>query len=668
MPQLRFALFFLLFQCGQPCCAAEAPLRPAIETFFENPAFSGALLAPNGKLLAVRIGAPGRRDGLAVVDLAGGGARPVARFADADINHFQWVNNERLVFDLRDRQLGQGELDRGPGMFAVNSDGSNLRQLVSRQGEGGTYTMGSPTAPRLLPWRTALLSHVGAQDSEFIYVASPEVHGNDVLRVGLLRLNTVTGRSSTVSGPPSVHQWLLDQQGVPRLAVGFERDQKVVYYRDPAASDAWRELARFPLYGAHSGQFEPLAFGPDGSLYVDSAGSDDMSAVRTLDLASGKVNPKALITTTGYDFRGRLITNQSSVLGMRFLTDTESTMWFDPAMKAVQAAVDAKLPATVNLVSVARRAETPWVLVEAFSDVLPRTVMLYNTQTGKLDKVGDTYPSIVPAQMGHQEMVRYKARDGLEIPAWLTLPPGEKRTGLPLVVLVHGGPYVRGGQWGWKADAQFLATRGYAVLEPEYRGSTGFGAAHFRAGFKQWGLAMQDDIADGARWAIAKGLVDPKRICIAGASYGGYAVLMGLLKDPDLFRCGIDWVGVTDINLLYTGHWSFRSDLSERWKDYGMPELVGDPVKDAEQLKATSPLLQAARITQPLLMAYGGADRRVPLYHGKKFYDAVKATNPRVEWIEYPEEGHGWALSKNRIDFWGRVEKFLDREIGKGPQ
>jgi dipeptidyl aminopeptidase/acylaminoacyl peptidase len=223
---------------------------------------------------------------------------------------------------------------------------------------------------------------------------------------------------------------------------------------------------------------------------------------------------------------------------------------------------------------------------------------------------------------------------------------------------------VRGKSWGWDPQVQFLASRGYAVLEPEYRGSTGFGSKHFRAGWKQWGLKMQDDIADGTRWAAAQGYADPKRVCIAGASYGGYATLMGLINDPDLYQCGIDWAGVTDINLLYDGHWNFTSDLPDGWKQYGMPSLVGDQVKDAEQLKATSPLLQAARIKQPLLLAYGGADQRVPLPHGTKFYKAVKETNPNVEWIEYEEEGHGWALPKNRVDFWSRVEKFLDKNIG----
>jgi dipeptidyl aminopeptidase/acylaminoacyl peptidase len=203
------------------------------------------------------------------------------------------------------------------------------------------------------------------------------------------------------------------------------------------------------------------------------------------------------------------------------------------------------------------------------------------------------------------------------------------------------------------------------VLEPSFRGTTGFGTAHYKAGFKQWGLAMQNDLADGARWAIEKGYVDPKRVCIAGASYGGYATLMGLVNDPDLYQCGVNWVGVSDINLMYSST-NHTNDMSDEWKRYGMPEMIGDRVKDAAQLKATSPIEQAARITRPLLLAYGGADQRVPIDHGTKFYRAVKRTNPQVEWVEYAAEGHGFRLPRNSIDFWSRVETFLDKHIGKG--
>ncbi|CAN7588064.1 prolyl oligopeptidase family serine peptidase [Pseudoduganella sp. LjRoot289] len=650
---------------AQPAAAipakAQSPVPP-VEDFFSNPEFSAAQLSPSGRYLAAKLAGNSGRERLAVVDLAGGGVSAVASFSNADVGRFAWVNDERLLFDTADKQLGQGDLRYAPGLYAANRDGTQFRQLASRSG-GPQNTTGSSISGRVLPWYTYMLDQAGAQDSDEVYVTSVKSTGpGQIEYVDLQRLNTRNGYVTTINRPGDARSWLLDSKGEPRLVTTVEKGISSVQYRDPDTK-AWRTLASFGQFIGGKGSFRPLAFGPDGTLYVVSHARKDKSAVHSYDLASAKVNEKPLVELEGFDFNGRLIMGRDKLLGVRFLTDAQGTRWFDPAMQAVQADVDAQLPGTVNLISLPARPETPNMLVEAYSDVQPRVFLLYDSATKKLSKVGDSRPKIKAAQMGQQALVHYAARDGLKIPAWLTLPKGKDKN-LPLVVLVHGGPYVRGGQWGWHADAQFLASRGYAVLEPEYRGSTGFGEAHFRAGWKQWGLKMQDDIADGTRWAIAQGIADGKRVCIAGASYGGYATLMGLVNDPDLYKCGINWAGVTDIKLMYTGHWSFRSDLPEAWKQYGMPHLIGDLEKDAEQLKATSPLEQAARIKQPLLLAYGGADLRVPIYHGKKFRDAVKETNPQVEWVQYDEEGHGWALPKNRYDFWTRVEQFLARHIG----
>ena len=666
---LIFARSILLAALAAGFCTAQAqaPVRPPVAHFFQTAPYTDPKLSPNARFVAVRTAVEGRREGLAVINLEDGSVTAVAGFADVDIDDFMWINNERLVFDTTNRQIDNGDLDRAPGLFGINRDGSGYKQLVLREGEADGVIQGSnsnikPTP--LLKWNHFMLMQPGAQDSDFVYVINPSFDGAEMKYVDLKRLNTNTGRATGVARPPNTRSWLLDQKGEPRIAVALDRNIQTVHYRDPATSE-WRALVSFNIFAdKNSDAFTPLAFGPDGTLYVETNAGRDKSAVHTFNFATGKVNPEAKIDAADYDFDGHLIVNQEKLLGMRLTTDAESTMWFDPAMKAVQAAVDASLPATANLISVAARAEAPHVLVESFSDVAPRSFMVYNTQTKVFRKIGATRPHIVPSQMGRQQAVRYKARDGLDIPALLTLPANSSGKNLPLVVLVHGGPYVRGASWGWNADSQFLASRGYAVLEPEFRGSTGFGNAHFRAGWKQWGLAMQNDVADGAKWAIKQGIVDPKRICIAGASYGGYAALMGLLNDPDLFKCGVNWVGVTDINLLYDGAW-YRQDMSDRSRKYGMPELVGDQVRDAAQLKATSPLHQAARIKQPLLLAYGGADRRVPAFHGEQFYKAVKAHNNDVEWLYYPVEGHGWMLPKTREDFWRRVEKFLDRHIGQ---
>jgi dipeptidyl aminopeptidase/acylaminoacyl peptidase len=638
--------------------ATTAP--PPIEDFFGNPEFSGALLSPSGKFLAVRVGARGQRERLAVVDLSNMQIRVVGSFSDADIGEFTWVNDQRLSFSTTDRQSGLGDMRYAPGLYAVNRDGELFRQLVNRS----NTVVSNHTAREILPWNTYLLGQANGQDSDSVYVTHPKITGpGQIEYVDLQLLNTLNGHTKYVERPGDSVRWLLDNKGEPRVTVTRDKGVSTVHYRDPATQQ-WRKLVAFDTYTGSKGSFSPLAFGPDGTFYVVNQSGQDKTSVHTFDFATNTVTAKALIELQGYDFRGRLIMDQHKLLGVRYVTDGEDTMWFDPTMKAMQEKVNALLPSTVNLLTLPSKPESPWVLVNAYSDRVPRTTLVYNSATEAIVPVGASHPNIKAADMGQQSLIRYKARDGLEIPALLTLPNGQDKH-LPLVVLVHGGPYVRGASWGWNADAQFLASRGYAVLQPEFRGSTGFGARHFRAGWKQWGLKMQDDIADGAKWAAAQGIADAKRICIAGANYGGYAALMGLVNDPDVYQCGIDWAGMTDINLMYDGHWTFTSDLPEGWKQYGMPQLVGDQVKDADQLKATSPLEQAARIKQPLLLAYGGADRHVPLYHGTKFYNAVKTGNAQVEWVEYPEEGHGWALPKNRIDFWHRVERFLDKHIGQ---
>lgn len=639
------------------------PPAPAIADFFDNPAFSGALLSPSGKYLAVRMGGKGLRDRLGVITLSDNSVKVVGIFSDADVGAFDWVNDERLVFTAIDRDVGQADVRYAPGLFAVNRDGGKFRQLVSRSAKP-FFTNGDTFSHELLPWNTYMLGQRNDQTSDSIYVTYRAMSAPGQLDyVDLQRLNTTNGRIKSFNRPGDSRRWLLDNNGEPRLTITVEKGVNTVYYRDPADEQKWRKLVDYRTYTGGKGSFSPLAFGPDGTLYVVSHAGKDKSAVYTYDLAANKIADRPLIELVGYDFNGHLIFGKNKLLGVRQLTDGVDTTWLDDDMKAMQAKVDQMLPNTTNLLTLPTRPESPWVLVVAYSDKFPSRTMLYNSETQKMNLIGVSHPDIAPDRMGPQTLVHYKARDGLDIPALLTLPAGGGKN-LPMVVLVHRGPYTRGASWGWNPETQFLASRGYAVLQPEFRGSTGFGSRHFRAGWKQWGLKMQDDIADGTRWAIAQGYADASRVCIAGFDYGGYATLMGLINDPDLYKCGIDWAGVTDINLLYDGHWNFTSDLPEMWKQYGMPSLVGDQVKDAEQLKATSPLLQAARIKQPLLLAYGGADMRVPLPHGTKFYKAVKEGNPNVEWVEYEEEGHGWALPKNRIDFWGRVEKFLDKNIG----
>ena len=659
----RTALLCTLALSAATLQAAPAPTPT--EHFFDEAPVSSPRLSPSGRYLAIKVARPGMRDALAVVNLASGATNAVANFNDVDMGDFMWLNDERLVFDTTNRFVDTS-VSRAPGLFGINRDGSNRVQLVMREGDDYGVKQGENTNIKkreMLKWNHFMLEQRGADTSDFVYVTNPQHDGIAFGNVDLKKVHATTLRVQTVARPANVVDWMLDHKGEPRIATSIDKTIASVHYLDPATS-AWRVLASYNATTGGPGAFTPLAFGPDGTLYVVTYGDKDKAAVHTFDFATGKVNPSAKIVTDDYDFTGKLIFSKDKLLGMRMTTDAESTMWFDPAMKALQESIDVLLPATVNLLSVGTTSESPFVLVESYSDVAPTSYMVYNRDARTFLKIGSTRPNIVASQMGKQQAVRLKARDGLDLPAWLTLPSGSTGKNLPLVVLVHGGPWTRL-SWGWSPDSQFLAARGYAVLEPEFRGSTGYGEKHFLAGLKQWGLAMQNDVADATRWAIAQGIADPARICIAGASYGGYSTLMGLVNDPGLYKCGVSWVGVTDINQLIDAKWHVMDDISDRSRKYGLPELIGDKVTDAAQLKATSPLAQAARIKQPLLLAFGREDYRVPVHYGEQFHKALKPHNPNVDFVVYPDEGHGWRLQKTNVDFWNRVDTFLGKHIGK---
>ncbi|HEY1230471.1 MAG TPA: prolyl oligopeptidase family serine peptidase [Ramlibacter sp.] len=614
--------------------ASDPPVP--LENFFQNPAFAQPSFSPDGSFVAVGVAAKNGRVQLVVIDLANFSAKVVASYTDADVTMYQWINGERLVAAVTESDTAIGDMRFGTALFAVDRTGDNFRRLGRGAG--------------------AFFATTRRKDSDDIFVQRGETTpAGELHHTELYRLNTRTGRSTRLGGPDFVWNWVLDQNDEPRVAVTVRDGRRTILYRQPQSGD-WRELDARSLWD--TGGFQPYAILHDGTLLVTAREGGDTTNLYRFDLAGNRIG-EPIVAVQGYDFSGSLTFDDTHLLGVLYTGDATSQAWLDDELAALQKKVDALLPNTINVLSVPARGGRQKALVWAYSDRDPGTYYLYEAGSGALTLLGKRMRDIDPRRMGKVDLVRYKARDGLHNPAWLTLPPGGGKN-LPMVVLVHGGPYLRGRSWGWEAAAHFLASRGYAVLEPEFRGSTGFGYRHFRAGWKQWGLKMQDDIADGTRWAIAQGIADAGRICIAGASYGGYATLMGLVNDPDLYKCGIDWVGVTDIEMLYSVSWSDSSDV---WQVYGMPLLVGDRTKDAEQLKRTSPLQQASRINRPLLMAYGGNDRRVPIVHGTAFRDAVQKTNPDVEWIEYRLEGHGWLHVPNRIDFWTRVEKFLARHL-----
>lgn len=635
---------------GMAQTAASLP----VSAFFQDPLLGGAVLSPSGTAVALQVrSSPEARATLAVLDLTTMKVQPVAGFNDASVGYVRWLNDQRLIFGA-DTDSRWSSQRTGGGIYAVNRDGSNYRVIV-----GWDEWVRSTDVGRVhLPAGAALLLQQGAQRDDSIYVMEPDGSTRGGVRAWrLLRVSTDSAEIQRVPSPPDAQGWVLDRQGLPLTTVTARDRRASLHLRDPA-SGAWRKLRDFDRYLGDD--IRPLHVGPDGTLYVAARQGSDTLALHTLDLRSGELSKQPLLAVPGFDIEAQFVSTDDKLLGVRVQADAEITQWWDEDMKALQATVDELLPVTANRLTPPRRGNGPWLLLTSWSDVQPPRHYLFHRGTKKLTLLGAAQPGIAAAQMAQVDFVRFKARDGLEIPAYLTRPTGSAGRPLPLVVMVHGGPWVRGGYWGWEAEAQFLASRGYAVLAPEFRGSTGFGHRHFTAGLKQWGQAMQDDLADAARWAVAQGIADRQRIAVAGASYGGYAALMGLVRDGDLFRCAISLVGVSDITLLYD---EALGNVDDDWRLFGLKTLVGDPRTEAERLKAASPVQQAERIRNPVLLAYGRQDRRVPLVHGERIRDALKRHNAQVEYVVYDDEGHGLAKPVNRIDFWTRAEAFLGRHL-----
>jgi len=640
--------------------AAEQVLPP-VQDFFRPAQLSRAALSPDGMHVGALLTNDQQKSCLVVLELKKPIQSKVLTCYDQDqLKGFSWVSDKRLVYSVLDKDFDAQSRGVG-GIVAIDVDGGNERRLTTTKWNYSQESTGSNIASKLLSGKYEIydVPYDGTDDVIVSKWDYKEVRRS--FRISMLyRLNTRTQKMTQIVDhtPGDVTSWVLNSRGQPKVVTSNSNGVSTVYYL-ATSNGEWEPVGSFKDLSAES--FFPQFIDETDQLYVKARHGQDTIGLYKYDLKKHAIMGDRIINIDGFDYAGHSVhdVETQKLLGIRYENDAWSTYWLNADMAAIQKKIDEQLPNTINTVSCLKCGQAPYLLVKAESDREPVSTLIYERATGELTRLGSARPWIRPEQMGTRDFVRYKARDGLMIPAYVTTPPGPKQA-WPVVVLVHGGPWVRGSTWHWNAEAQFLASRGYVVIEPEYRGSYGYGNKLYTAGWKQWGLRMQDDVADAAQWAIASGLADPKRIAIAGASYGGYATLMGLIKNPELFKAGFEWVGVTDINLMFTVNWS---DLSDDGIEYDLPALIGDPKADAKQFEETSPIKQAARLKQPLLMAYGLDDHRVPLIHGTEFKDAVQKQNHDVEWVTYANEAHGWHMLETNVDFWGRVERFLAKNL-----
>ena len=638
------------------------------EAFFDAPDMSEPVMSPQGDAIAVLARNKAGHRQLAVVDTADvHRITIVAGFDDADITEVAWADDQRLVFGIS-HEDESARYRRSSGLYAVDRDGKSLRTLILASWNAVPMQTGTTITSRALTpdysfYRTL---HDGSGDIVVERWLGGQAMGIDTryhaewTGTVPMRLNTRTGKMTEIVPTPlpdHAMSWVVDERGQALAALAVSAGEASLLTRD--ATGRWIERTRFASYGVAAKGFGLQQVGADGRVYV-TTGIDGGDGLFRLDLATGQPEPHAVISMPGFDFKGELVNDWRShrVLGAHYETDAAGTVWLDSAMATLQKRVDARIPGLINRIDPAGCACASHVLVTSSSDRQPPAFFLYGRDDGSLVQIGLSRPAIQAPRMAETDFVRVKARDGNDLPIYVTRPHGKGPW--PTVVLVHGGPMVRGWGWEWDAESQFLASRGYLVVKPEFRGSDGYGYELYTSGFKQWGLKSQDDIADATRWAVDQKLADSTRICIAGASYGGYAALMGLVRYGDLYQCGVAWSAVADIQMTYDLWWS---DFGNEWKGYGMPIEVGDPVKDAAQFVATSPLQQASRIKRPLLLAHGGIDRRVPIEHAQRLRDALESAHAPLTWLYYPDEGHGWSKPTTRAEFYRAMANFLDDHL-----
>lgn len=670
MKKIIFLIAYLLAtQCNTVWGQQDKSQIP-LEQFFKDPDIVRVALSPSGQKLAITTNRGGERIGLFVYDMTGQGSmQRVAQFSSVDIRTFNWVGDNRLLFTVMDYSEGLGRPDGAWGLYSVKENGEDLKELVKRR---APLVVDSSRNTKSLDWNHVLLNiPLSKEDTTLHEVLIAELDFDRQRKRPTYRhpiwINIDTGKTRPVNFrvPVGTTNWIFDQSGNPRVAFTQEGANVKVFWKSHKESE-WTPLVEGSIRGL---PFVPRSVDESGALYVTRLeGKEGYRVLTKYSQETKTPDVKTIIKAPGFDFQGGLIFdgNSGHSLGIRVTTDAETSIWFSEERRQFQAMVDKQLLGRINRISCVKcSTEDEVALVLSYSDSDPGSYWIYRAKprTGKPKflPIGKIRDQVEPKKMATLDIHRIKARDGREIPVWVTTPNGAtKGKALPAVVLVHGGPWVRGVTWQWNPLAQFLASRGYLVIEPEFRGSAGYGKDHEIAGYKQFGQAMQNDIADSLLWAQKNNLATDKA-CIAGASYGGYSTFMGLIRNPELFRCGIAWVALADLNLYIQGSNWITDDISEIARSASLPDMVGDVEKDSAMLAENSPILNASKLKAPLLMAYGEADLRVPLTHGERMRDAlIKAGNP-PEWVVYYGEGHGWALLKTKLDFYGRMEKLLQK-------
>jgi dipeptidyl aminopeptidase/acylaminoacyl peptidase len=610
--------------------AAKADLPPLIprDVLFGNPDKISPNISPDGQRLAyiapdegvlnVWVRTVGKKDD-----------RAVTKDRKRGIRSYFWAEDNTHLLYIQDKGG-----DENWHLYSVDLKENEERDLTPFEGVQARVLAVDPAFPNEIL--------IGVNNR------NPQLH--DVFRVDL-----ATGKlTSEAKNDQGFIAWNADNnlriRGGMTMSPNGGFDLMV---RDNPDS-SWRRLSSWgPEDTLGSGS---VAFTPDNKgLFILSSTGSNTSELRQIDLGTGK--EKLLISDPEADVAGIFMHPvKHTVQAVSFNKDRQSWKVLDPTIEADFAAIRKIHRGDFNIVNRDHKDRT-W-LVSFTLDDGPVSYYAYDRNSKKAEFLFTHRKQLEDLTLARMEPVSFKATDGLIVHGYLTTPPGIPATNLPMVLNVHGGPWARD-QWGFDTEAQWLANRGYAVLQVNYRGSTGYGKKYLNAANREWAGKMHQDLIDGVDWVVEKGIADPKRVAIFGGSYGGYATLVGLTFTPEKFCCGVDIVGPS--NLI-----TWMNNIPAYWKPLEplLWERVGHPEKDAEFLKSRSPLFKVDRITKPILIGQGKNDPRVPVAESIQIVEALKKAGKTVQYVEYPDEGHGFARPENRLDFYAKAEKFLAEHLG----
>lgn len=640
MVALRSLAVFLLLLNALIARAVD-PLP--VEAFASLPDLQGAQLSPDGKKVAALLNKG--PDTVLVVQMSG--SKDVFILAKTDnkllaVNWFRWANDERIVVSLRypSRRLGIASMESR--LVSFRYDGSKAVNLMEP----------NPDRDRWIPQFQDRVIDWLPEDPEHILVAADFAAP---LVLGTWRINVETGRRMRVRNrqEENVIRWITDRQHRLRVGVKFKDAHYWIMICDPEEK-AWVTAWEYSSFSSDA--VEPIGFGNDPNILYVAADHEGRGAIFTVDLRDPERRLALKYADPNNDVSDELVYSEKvgDYIGVVAQDGNSSYVFWRPEYQGLAAGIDRALPETRNVI-VGFSADESRYLVFASGNRRPGVYYLGDRPSKTLTELGSAYPQLKPEMLAGKQTLKYKARDGLEIQAYLTVPLGREPRNLPMVVFPHGGPIARDGT-DFDYWTEFFANRGYAVLQMDFRGSAGFGRDFMRAGLKQWGLRMQDDISDGVQTMIDAGIADKSRICIVGASYGGYAALMGAARTPDLYQCAISFAGVSDLpELLASQRWYTIAKVSEM--------QIGNAREDREQLLATSPRLLADKIKIPVLLVHGAKDRSVPVEHSEMMDAALTRAGKAHRFIRQEDGDHFLSNYENRLQLFQEMEKFLAQHL-----